>query len=88
MAQDVYGNYIPDLTLSTVYTDPTDAGGGSGGGGGGSLPAGAGFVIRGHGAPTVAPSVMNADYDDALTWLYADEDDNMRGYTWNGSVWG
>lgn len=58
------------------------------GGGGGGAPAGAGFNLSGHGAPTLSPHAMNAAYDNSLTWIYADEDDNNRLYTWTGTAWG
>lgn len=83
MAQDQFGNYVVDITGNTTYVDPTNAGGaGVAGGGGGSAPDGAGFAIEGHGAPSGAPSTINADYDDDRTWFYVDLDTGIT-YPWS-----
>lgn len=84
MATDKFGNYVADFTGNYTYTNPNNAGGGgvAGGGGGVGAPDGAGFVIQGHGAPSGAPSTINADYSDDIPWDYKDLDDGGT-YAWN-----
>ena len=56
---------------------------------GAGAPDGAGFNIQGHGAPSGAPSTINADYSDDIPWLYSDLDAFGTTYPWDveAQVW-